>query len=427
MAENLVLQLGADDEDSALWIVVDSNGARLGPPVLGPLGAAKADIDDRRVIVLVPSTDVLTTSVDIPLKSAAKIQQALPFALEEMVAEDVEQLHFAAGPRSDSGRIPVSVVGRDRLEAWLARLHDADIRPSAVIAENYGLARIPGTTSLLVANDCVMINDGDDVELVLQGVSPSEALQAIGALGADVSSDDESDEPVESAAAAQHILVYCDADSEQRFSHDLNALRAECDSLDVKLLPDGSLPRLAVTVGAGAGVNMLQGEYGPKTEYAGYLRPWRYAAAVLLALALVATLGKAVDGWQLSRQEGELQARFLAEYQEIAPGASDVRDPAAVLSSLRARAGGGATSSSLFLESLEQLGAAMQANAEASINAISFRAGVVDIRLSAPSVAILDDIQRRIDESGTFEADIQSTDQDEDKVNSRIQIRTTGT
>ena len=40
--------------------------------------------------------------------------------------------------------------------------------------------------------------------------------------------------------------------------------------------------------------------------------------------------------------------------------------------------------------------------------------------------AVLDDIQRRIDDSGTFEADIQSTDQDDDKVNSRIQIRTTG-
>jgi general secretion pathway protein L len=425
MAEILVLEPGPDDGQSARWIVVDSNGARLGPPVMGPLSAVQADIADRRVIVLVPAPDVLTTSVDIPLKSPAKIQQALPFALEEMVADDVDDLHFAAGPRRENGRIPVSVVNRERLEGWLDRLHDAGIRPDALVAENYGLASIPGTTSLLVADDCVMINDGGDVELVLQGVTPSEALQAIGAL------DDDTADPEESAdtdevPAARHVLVYCDVDSEQRFAHEFNALRAECDSLDVKLLPDGRLPRLAVTVGAGAGVNLLQGAYGPRTEYAGYFRPWRSAAVVLLALAVIATGGKAVSGWQLDREEARLQERFLAEYREIAPGASDIRDPVAVISSLRARAGGGTASSSLFLESLEQLGVAMQANAEASINAISYRAGVVDIRVSAPSVAVLDDIQRRIDDSGTFEADIQSTDQDDDKVNSRIQIRTTG-
>ena len=76
---------------------------------------------------------------------------------------------------------------------------------------------------------------------MLQGVAPSEALQAIGSLGADVSSDDDGDESDEAPATAQHVLVYCDADSEQRFAHDLNALRAECDSLDVKLLPEGCL------------------------------------------------------------------------------------------------------------------------------------------------------------------------------------------
>ena len=116
----------------------------------------------------------------------------------------------------------------------------------------------------------------------------------------------------------------------------------------------------------------------------------------------------------------------MEEYREIAPGASEVRDPVAVISSLRSRTGSGGGESSVFLQSLEQLGAAMQANAEADIQAISYRGGVIDIRLTAPSVAVLDDIQRRIDQGGSFEAEIQSTDQDDDKVNSRIQIKAAG-
>lgn len=423
MAEILVIQLDGDGGHNARWIVVDSSGARIGPPVVGPLSAASADVGERKVIALVPAADVLTTSVDIPLKSAAKIQQALPFALEEVVADDVENLHFAAGSRRDSGSIPVSVVDRDRLDAWLARFGEAGIDPSALVAENYGLARIPGTISMLVAGERIYANDGGDLEVAMQDLGPGDVLHAMTAAD---DGESEGDQDAEVAVAPRHVLIYCDAEGEQRYSHDFNALRAEFESLDVKLLPDGSLPRLAVTVAAGAGVNLLQGGYGPKTEYAGYFRPWRYAAAALLAVCVTAVAAMTLHGWQLNRQEAELRARFLAEYREISPGASDVRDPEAVISSLRARTGGAPADSSAFLQSLEQLGAALQANNEASINAISYRAGVVDIRLTAPSVAVLDAIQRRIDQSGTFEADIQSTDQDDDKVNSRIQIKAAG-
>ena len=99
-----------------------------------------------------------------------------------------------------------------------------------------------------------------------------------------------------------------------------------------------------------------------------------------------------------------------------------MRDPAAIISSLRGRAG---TSSApaVFLQALEKLGAAMQENPTASLQAISYRAGVIDLRISAPTVSVLDSVQRKVDESGTFEAEIKTTDQDDDTVNSRIQIK----
>ena len=79
-----------------------------------------------------------------------------------------------------------------------------------------------------------------------------------------------------------------------------------------------------------------------------------------------------------------------------------------------------------MLESLEQLSRAIQRNQEAHIEAISYRDGVVDVRLSAPNVSVLDNIQQSIDEGGMFEARILSTDQDGEIVNSRIQIQVNG-
>jgi len=423
MSEYLVIRIGEDPTQPASWIAVDSSGARRGSPSTGMLSDAKADIGDRDVIVLVPSAEVLTTSVDIPIRGGAKLQAALPYALEEYLADDVEKLHFAAGSRRASGRTPVSVVNHERLQSWLEILDNADISASSIVADSYGLARIPGTISMLLAENQVYINDGGDIELVMQDVSPGDALAAIGALDDGVVNEDE----IESDASPlpRHVLVYCEAGDEERYQHDWIAMRQELDSVDVKLLADGIMPRLAVTVATGAGINLLQGVYGVKKEYGGLFRPWKYAAMLLLAFGIVGIGAKATDYYLLLQQETELQQMFNTEYRQIIPGAPETDDPTRVVASLRARAGT-VTSAPVFLQSMEQLSRAMQQNREARIEAISYRAGVVDVRVTAPNVAMLDSIQKAVGQNGQFQATIQSTDQDGEKVNSRIQIQEIG-
>jgi general secretion pathway protein L len=423
MAEFLVIRLGEKPQDPCNWIAVDSSGARRSPPVIGPLSEARIDVGERSVIVLVASVDVLTTTVDIPIRGGAKLQAALPFALEESMADDVDKLHFAAGTRRGSGRIPVSVVDREKLSEWLSRLRDAGIEPSSIIAESYGLARIPGTISVMVAENQVVINDGADIELVMQGVSPGDALTAIGAFDDDT--DGHEKEASETLGLPRHVLVYCAPEDEERYQHDWIAMRHELDSLDVKLLADGVLPRLAVTVATGAGVNLLQGSYGRKTDFSSMFEPWKYAAMLLLAFGLVAVVGKAADFYSLRQQHTSLQQQFLLEYQQFVPGAAMPKDPVARVESLR-RQSGTTQAPQTFLRSLEHLSQAIQQNQSAAIEAISFRAGVVDVRLTAPDVATLDNIQKAVSQSGQFKATIKSTDQDGDKVKSRIQIQAGG-
>lgn len=429
MADFLVIRIGENAETLAHWIAVDSGGRRLGPPVTGPLSEAHIDARERSVIVMVPSADVLTMTADIPIKGGAKLQAALPYALEEFVADDVDKLHFAAGVKRSSGRIPVSVVNRELLDGWLAMLDQAGIVPASLVAESYGLARIPGTISLLVAENQVVINDGADTELVMQGVSPGDALAAIGAFDDDneQAADENSagEEDIPTLALPKHVLVYCEAEDEEKFQHDWIAMRQELDSLDIKLLGDGVLPRLAVTIATGSGINLLQGPYGRKTDYASYFQPWKYAAMLLLALAVVMVGVKSAGYYSMKNQLSGMQQQFQTEYQQFVPGAALPRDPTAAVKSLLARTGSTQTPQ-LFLRSLEQLSNALQQNKSAEIEAISFRAGVVDVRLTAPDVATLDNIQRTIGQNGQFSATIQSTDQDGDKVNSRIQIQAGG-
>jgi general secretion pathway protein L len=417
MAEYLVIRLGDRSPDAVSWIAVDSNGTRLSQPAHGSLDLAALDVRDRPVVALVPAADVLTTTVRIPVRGSSRLLATLPFALEEQLADDVEDLHFAAGSRRSDDRVPVAVTAHERMQHWMAMLAEVGISPAMVVPETYGLARIPGTTSLLVAEDQVFYNDGADVQFVMQGVKPSDALATAGALR-DTSAESDDDD-----LTAPHLLVYCEPEAEKRFEHDWLALRNELPGVDINLLPDGLLPRLAVTIASGAGVNLLQGAYGARTGYRKLFQPWRGAAALLLGLLVIMVAAKGVDYFRLSQEKQQLMAQFTELYREIRPGDDrEVADPVGTVNSLRRGLGAGA-GPQVFLPALQELGAALTQNDAVNVEAISYRAGVIDIRLDAPDVASLDAIEQAVKANGRYQAAIQSTDQVGDRISSRIQVK----
>ena len=203
-------------------------------------------------------------------------------------------------------------------------------------------------------------------------------------------------------------------------------MRHELGSVDINLLPDGALARLAVTVASGQGVNLLQGRYGPKADYGSWLRPWRNAAILLLGLGLVGFAAKGVDYYRLTQEQASLKTQFTQELRQIRPGDNrEILDPVGVVTSIK-RGLGATTAPQVFLPSLRELSAAIAQNSNASVEAISYRAGVIDVRLSSSDVETVGNIQKAISASGEFNASIQSTDKVADRINSRIQIREGG-
>ena len=414
MAEVLVIRLREHAEQPVSWIAVDDRGTRRGHAGSGSLVDAAREVRERSVIVLVPASEVPTFSVDLPAKGARLIA-ALPFALEDQVADDIEDLHFAAGKRHASGALSVAVVAKTTLVDWIERLSDAGIQASSIIPENHGLARIPNTASLLLAEDQLFFNDGDESTFVISGMSPSDALVAANIIG-----DTEFETP-------DHLLVYCDSAANETYEKDWASLRHELSSVDVSLLPDGVLPRLAITVASGEGINLLQGGFGPRTEIAALFQPWKYAAMFLLALGVVGIIGKAADYYRLSVEHTALKQQFAEEYRQLRPGDSrEIVDPVATVNSLRRSIGAGGNTPTIFLPSLLQLADALQKNDAATVEAISYRAGVIDVRLNAPDISTLNQIVQAVNASGRFSASLKSADSVGDRVNSRIQIQEAG-
>lgn len=90
-----------------------------------------------RDLLLVPAEAVLTLAVALPLPSRARRIAALPFAIEERIADRVESVHLALGAQVDGGAHIAGVVDPERMAAWViaaeqAGLGDAAIMPDAL-------------------------------------------------------------------------------------------------------------------------------------------------------------------------------------------------------------------------------------------------------------------------------------------------------
>src|SRR5690606_36001790 len=100
---------------------------------------------EAQVAVVVPAETVALHRPRMPTRRAAELRQAVPFALEERLAEPVEQLHFALG-RRDGEEIDVAVVARRDMHGWLRRLDAAPLpQADALYADAQLLPRSTGS------------------------------------------------------------------------------------------------------------------------------------------------------------------------------------------------------------------------------------------------------------------------------------------
>jgi general secretion pathway protein L len=415
MPEFLVVRLHSTAADTigaaAEWIVMDGSGARRGNVQSGPLDLAPTAAAGRKVIVLVPGTDALLAEPVLPVKSGTKLAQVVPFALEEHLAADVEDLHFAVGKREARPGTPVAVVSLARMEAWQALLANAGLHADAFYPETAALPETPNAITLLIDGARVYVRRHDTPGAVLDVQPLIEALQLSLASGEE---------------AREHVTIYLSEDDYERERELLEGLREFTASLQMKLLPDGPLPLLAANIVRGRGVNLLQGRYQSKRKLQLSFAPWRYAA-VLALVFLVSHLG--LKSWQYFHyrsQEARVDAEIGELYQQLMPGAPLPDASAArrlVEGRLNQLRGSGPVSG--MMTTLAALGEALGQVPDTNVESIAFTNNTTHLRVLAPSVDALDRIRQVATEKG-LEAKIESESPRDSKREGRLQFKSPG-
>lgn len=315
---------------------------------------------DDRVWAIVPAEDVLLLSAPRVARSAAQMQQALPYAIEDQLAAAIETQHVAWSPAADPQQVVVAVVARAGLDALLASLRAHGLEPDAVVPEPLLLPWRQGVATVLVEANRAVLRYGEARAFVGQ---PDELLMFADSVesGLDAVSVGEQRSPLP-ARNTRHVddalLAYADA------------LRDE--------------PPL----------NLLQGDYAPRRRATHARRAWRWAAGLALASVLLGFVYALLERAQLASLVDRQRTEMADLYRAAVPGASRVVDAEQQLRSALAAVGQGGGDAGLAL--LATAAPGLASDARIQLDALELRDHALELVVSAPDVAALDALRARL-------------------------------
>ncbi|HEV2703046.1 MAG TPA: type II secretion system protein GspL [Steroidobacteraceae bacterium] len=427
MADWLLIRIG-NDPDHVDYLTADAAGRIVAPLRTGPLTLAAMQAVGHRICVLAPASDVLLTDAEVPPRSGARVQQIVPYALEEQLAEDIDSLQFAVGRRvGDSPRIPVAVVSRALLDNWLGQLREVGLEPDAVYADSSLVPENPGQAVLVLSGDNVILRASGLLPVTLPLSALGEALellrpaQAPGSQGA--IADDVPTLPALPATAfgGNGLVVYAGESEWQQYGALIEAERGHFEGLSVQLLADGPLGLFAQSLPGTSAINLLQGSYAPASPLAGSFKAWRIAAAMLVGLLVLHGIGSAAQLLLLKRAEKRLDQSISETFEQAMPGEHNSSNARRRMEA-RLIAVQGSTDSAGLLAMLSAVAQARNGATGTTLQALSYRDGLLELQVSAPGADALDHISQQL-RTGGWRADLTSTTSSGGSYQGRIQMK----
>ncbi|MGD0491720.1 MAG: type II secretion system protein GspL [Steroidobacteraceae bacterium] len=421
MPQILLLRLPAPGHEETEWLSIDEAGSSITAKQRGPLSLAAVLARSAKVIVLAPATQILLAEPELPPGSGVKLARAVPFALEEQLTEDIDELSFAIGHRQSTGRAPVAVVSRHVLQEWLAELAAAGIEPAGIYADISLMPDNPGQTILWLEGSRLAVRRPGALPFAVELTPVAEALVVAGVIPDALAESPEGDpelKPLESA------VLYITREDWVRVQGEFESLGDKFASLKVQILTDGPLPWLARHRGAADAVNLLQGEFARATDYGARWHQWRTAAMLAAGLLVAHVAAAALKIHQANHESKALDGEIAQIFAQTMP-TETLQNPRHQMESRLDRIRHSGAGPQYFLRTLEALSGAVSAAPKITIDSLSYREQSLDMKVSAPNLAALSQLSQSVAKRG-LEADIQSSKPVDTGVEAQMQVRSPG-
>lgn len=365
MLETLFIRLGSKAQNPIHWLIYSNTQQDI--IASGELSDAKQLVElsekaqQRKVTVFVPSCDIALKSLKVPGKSQRAIRSAVPYILEDNLAQEVESLFFAYAnlKTNELGEnCFVAAVSRTQLKLWQTWLSDANIVCKTMIPDVLAMPLVPEKFSAIALGEQVLIRQS-----LWQGMTLDANLWEV-----------ISQQWQKNPANIEQIIPNINCYSSLLHSENLN----------IQVMPE-ELPMALLAQHASAqSFNLLQGEFQIKEKRSPALMSWLWVAGIASFTLLMNVGIKGTELIQLNNQQQQVEQQIIDTYKKAFPETKRVRI-ATIKSQLKQKMSevGSSSNSEGFLEMLGQLQPALASVPELKPETIKFDGKSNEIRMQA--------------------------------------------
>lgn len=391
--------------DHASWAYADERGDTGGELESGTLAEAAAVVEGRRSTLVIGGDSVVLSEAHVPGGSASRAAAVARYALEDQLADDVDQLHFALGPKCTGDLYPVAVVDHDTMDQVTEACAEAGLRPLEVVPEALALpVRREATeegvrpwTAVVDASQAVVRLNG------YKGFVTDTDMAGIMLAGACADLDEDS---------RARVTLY--------ETEDAGALDVPAD-IDVERVPlSDRLSVLASGLTSAPRINLLQGEYSPRTQLDKSLKPWRWTAVLAAVLFAIVVGGRWMELRSLSAEEAAVDAAIAESFQAALPNARMQRPKRQIEDALRNLGQGGADG---FTANLAAIVDSLAAQPQTRLNSLTLRGDRFDLDLFTDAVPTLDALASELEGRSSLRLEVQSANREDDGVRARVRVQ----
>lgn len=350
-----------------------------------------------RLVFAAPGEQVRLLSLAVSPEEKKHLARALPFLIEEDVAEDIDAVHVAYVLQG-AEKATVMLCAHEHMRRWQADLDDLPHIDSWV-PEPLLLPWRGGEWCLVFDGDRAILRTGEGSGTALEAALLPAYLSAL----------------LAHAAAPDALVVY-----------------GQDRSAELAVLPDGLAQKAQWRGGGFAAAlwlhdssqslpSLLQGSYARRLPLARWARQWRWPAAAMAAALVLQLAATWTDYLRLREDNRVLRASIEERFREINPRGALVDPETQLRRQLDALTGSGQAGG--FIQLLETVGGVIAAQRGTGVDSINYnqRGGEMRLGITAPDYSAVERIREALGGAGV-DAVLESSATDGDGVRARLRV-----
>ncbi len=417
MSETLLIHYNIRQAQQASWALCNDAGELTAEINTGSLDELSKAADRLRAIVLLNSQCLHINQLQLPTTNQQKMLKAIPFAIEEFIAEDIENFHFVITNNKHSNLTAVVGIDKITLKNIIQTFQQAKINIEIIIPDVLCLPANEQQWACLNYQDTTYLQtDRFNGMALAHEILPYIVNNKL----------NERAQNATQQALPEKILLFAEQENTTAFEQ---LQLDDSNDFDPPIKTNIVYNKHPLVIFCGQykqvlALNLLQHEFKNKRKSSGLWLHWRLAAS-LAAIWLVLSLSLSHFQYaQVKTNNSITKAKIESIYRQAFPESRRIVNPRVQMEQKLNELKGGSDNQNngLIFLLAESFGILSLDTKNITLQSLTFRNNRMNISLESNNLQAIENLNKNLNNNNKIQSEIVSSSSEKNKVKGALRI-----